>query len=50
MFIHQYVSGSRTNVSRELVKTDIQSKNPTTDLTNDNVIISNRENLTDGEK
>jgi hypothetical protein len=48
--MHQYVSGSRTNIGTELVKTDIQSKNPTTDFTNDNVIISNRENLTDGEK
>jgi hypothetical protein len=33
-----------------LVKTDIQSKNPPRDFTNDNVIISNRENLTNGEK
>jgi hypothetical protein len=48
--MHQYVSGSRTNVSRELVKTDIQSKNATRYFTNDNVSISNRENLTDGEK
>ena len=50
MFIHQYASGSRTNIGTELVKTDIQSKSPTRDFTNDNVIISNRENLTDGEK
>lgn len=50
MLIQKYVSGSRTNVGRELVKTDIQSKNPTGDFDNKNVIISNRENLSDGEK
>ena len=50
MFLQLYISGPRTNVGRELVKTDIQSKNPTSDFANDNVNISNRENLSDGEK